>query len=126
MGKPYTPDERLEDFIALQCYKKLNDKQAVSEIQNKIAGNAVQQNLSFDENDFLTAWLLKKEGNKTEGDQIMNKLLVKNPLSKSIKWCNAVYTGDLEKAGIIQKKMADNDRFTFFLNLMFNDPRIME
>jgi len=126
VGKPYTPDERLEDFIALQCYKKLNDKQAVSEIQNKIAGNAVQQNLSFDENDFLTAWLLKKEGNKTEGDQIMNKLLVKNPLSKSIKWCNAVYTGDLEKAGIIQKKMADNDRFTFFLNLMFNDPRIME
>lgn len=126
VGKPYTPDERLEDFIALQCYKKLNDKHSAGEMQNKISGETVLQNLSFDENDFLTAWLLKEAGNKSEGDKVMNELLLKNPLSKSIQWCNAVYTGDLAKAGVIRKEMVDIDRFTFFLNLMFNNPRIMD
>jgi len=126
VGKPYTPDERLENFIALQCYKKLNDKQSASEMLNKITGEAVLQNLSFDENDFLTAWLLKESGNKSEGDQIMNELLVKNPLSKSIQWCSAVYTEDLAKAGFIQKELVDNDRFIFFLNQIFSDPHIME
>ncbi len=125
VGKPYQVDERLEDFVALQCYKKLNDKQSAGEMQNKIAGNAVLQNLSFDENDFLTAWLLKEDGNKSEGDQVMKELVAKNPLSQSVQWCNAVYTGDLAKAGIIQKKMVDSERFALFLNLMFSDPRIL-
>jgi len=126
VGKPYTPDERLEDFIALQCYHKLNDKQSAVEMENKITGNAVMQNLSFDENDFLTSWLLKDAGNTSEGDKIMKELLAKNPLSKSIQWCNAVYTGDLANAGNIQKEMGNSDRFTFFLNLMFSDRRILE
>ena len=93
---------------------------------NRISGKTVLQNLSFDENDFLTAWMLKEAGNTGEGDKIMNELLAKNPLSKSIQWCNAVYTGDLANAGIIQKEMGNSDRFTFFLNLMFSDPRILE
>ena len=126
VGKPYTPDERLEDFIALQCYQKLNDKQSTGEMQNKISGKTVLQNLSFDENDFLTAWLLKDAGNTSEGDKIMKELLAKNPLSKSIPWCFAVYNGDLAKAGVIQKEMVASDRFTFFLNLMFSDRRILE
>jgi len=126
VGKPYQVDERLEDFVALQCYKKLNDKQSASDMHKKIAGNAVLRNLSFDENDFLTAWLLKEGGNKSEGDNIMNELLVKNPLSQSVQWCNAVYSGDMGKAVIIQKKMVDSERFAFFLNLMFSDHRILE
>jgi len=126
VGKPYQVDERLEDFVALQCYKKLNDQRSAGELQNKIAGNPVLQNLSFDENDFLTAWLLKESGNTSEGDRIMTELLVKNPLSQSVQWCNAVYSGDLGKAVIIQKKMVDSERFAFFLNLMFSDPRILE
>ena len=125
-GKPYTPDERLEDFIALQCYGKIKDNKSAVSTLDKIIGKTVLQNLSLDENDFLTAWLLKETGNTSEGDKIMKELLAKNPLSKSIQWCNAVYAGDLSKAGIIQKEMLNSDHFTFFLNLMFNNPRILE
>jgi tetratricopeptide (TPR) repeat protein len=124
-GKPYNPDERFEDFIALQCYKKMKDNKSAVGTLDKIIGKTALQNLSFDENDFLTAWLLKDAGNTSEGDKIMKELLAKNPLSKSVQWCNAVYAGEPASAGFIRKEMANSDRFTYFLNLMFNDPRIL-
>jgi tetratricopeptide (TPR) repeat protein len=125
VGKPYSVDERLEDFFALLCYKKLNDRQSESEMENRIAGKAIQQKLSLDENDFLTAWLLKESGNKSEGDRVMNQLARKDSVSQNIRWCQAVYSGELESAGNIQKKIIDSERFAFFLNQIFNDPRII-
>jgi len=122
VGRPYEVDERLEDFISMRCFKKLNGNRSAADIQNKI----LKQNLSFDENDFLTAWLLKETGKKSEGDKIMNELLSKNPTSKNIQWCNAFYFGDLVKAEVIQKTIVDSDRFTFFMNRMLNDSRISE
>lgn len=121
VGKPYLVDERFEDFIALQCYKKLKDKGRIQEFQTKITEKAVQQNLSSDANDFLTAWLLKESGNKTDGDQIMKTLREKNPSSKSVHWCNAVYSGDFEQAKTIAKTGDKNDQSLHFLCRMFNE-----
>ncbi len=121
MGKPYLVDERLEDFIALQCYKKLKDNRSAGEMKNKITGKSGQKNLSFDTNDFLTAWVLKETGNKPEGDQVMNGLLTKSPSSKSVQWCNAVYSGDLELAKTIGKEVDGNDQTFLFLNRLFNE-----
>jgi len=108
VGKPYLVDERLENFIALQCYKKLKDNRSVKEMVNKITNKDGQANLSSDANDFLTAWLLKEEGKKPEGDRIMNGLIEENPSSKIIQWCNATYLGNIEQAKTFA--MQDEDR----------------
>lgn len=121
IGKPYQVDERLEDFIELQCYKKLNDNRSASEMQDKITGKTGHQNLSFDLNDFLTAWVLKENGNKPEGDQVMNGLLAENPFSKGVQWCNAIYSGELERAKAIAKEIDRNDQPFLFIERIFNE-----
>ena len=115
VGRPYIVDERMEDFIALQCYKKLNNKRSVKEFTDRIAGKDAVQNLSSDLNDFLSAWLLRENGNRREGDQIIKNLGEKNPDSKTIQWCNAVYAGDLAKAKTFSNTIDRNDQ----TNLMF-------
>jgi len=74
----------------------------------------------YSANDFLTAWLLKETGNKPEGDQLINKMLAQNPSSKSMEWCSAVYSGNLEQARLIEKDADQNDR-TFQIMRRIND-----
>jgi tetratricopeptide (TPR) repeat protein len=120
VGRPYEVDERIEDFIAMECYKKLKDKTSAEKMQHKITGEPVLQNSLFDANNFLTAWLLKETGSKPEGDQLINKMLSKNPSSKVIQWCDAVYSGKSEQAKAIEKDVDPNDR-TFQILCRIND-----
>jgi len=117
VGKPYEVDERLEDFMAMQCYVKLKDSRSAGKLRDKIA----EENLSGDVNDFLTAWILKEKGNKSEADRIMNGLLGKNPSSKVIQWCNAIFTSDHKQIEGIAKEIGDNDQTFLFLQRLFNE-----
>jgi hypothetical protein len=116
-------DERIEDFIAMECNKKLNDKTSAEKMKNRIIGESAQQDLLIDANDFLTAWLLKESGNKPAGDKLMNMMQTKNPSSKVVQWCNAVYSGNLEQAGMIEKEVELNDR-TFQIMRRINNELI--
>ncbi|PSL45573.1 uncharacterized protein DUF5107 [Chitinophaga niastensis] len=121
VGKPYQVDEQLEDFIAFQCFKKLKDNISARKMEDQIIGHTGQLNLSPYISDFLTAWLLKKAGKKTEGDQVMNKLLTHNPSSKIMLWCNAIYSGDLDRAKTLAKEVDVNDQTFLFLSRLFNE-----
>lgn len=121
VGKPYVVDERLENFITLQCYKKLKDNRSAREMANKITCKDGQTKLSSDANDFLTAWLLKEEGKKPDGDLIMNALLGKNPSSEIIQWCNATYSGNFEQAKTLAMKDDGNNPAFRMLIRTFNE-----
>lgn len=120
VGKPYQVDERLEDFIGLQCYKKLKDSKSAGKIQDQIIGQTEQVNILSGTSDFLTAWVLREAGNKSKADQIMNELIAKNPSSKPIQWCNAVYFNDLEQAKTIAKEIVGDDQNFLFLSRIFS------
>ena len=121
VGRPYIVDERMEDFIAMQCYKKLNDKQSANVCTDKITGKEALQNLSFDINDFLSAWLLRENGNKTEGDRIMNGLGEKVPVSRVIQWCNAVYAGNPEQAKSLSKAVESKDQTNLLMERIVDE-----
>ena len=121
VGKPYSVDERLENFISLQCFKKLNDNLSVGKMQKSIIGEAEPQYLSSDINDFLTAWLLKESGKKSEGDEIMKGLVEKNSSSKIIQWCNVIYSGDLARAKTTATEVDRNDQIFLFLERIFGE-----
>jgi tetratricopeptide (TPR) repeat protein len=120
IGKPYRVDDMLENFIAFQCFLKLNDRLSAEKLQNKMISETGRQDLSPDENDFLIAWLLNKSGNKLEGDRIMNGLIAKYPSSKSIQWCIAIYAGDLEKAKTIANGFSSNDQISSFISMLYD------
>lgn len=121
VGKSSQIDGRLEDFIALQCYRKLKDNRSVNEMQEKIIGRHEDPNSSSSPNGLITAWLLRETGHKSEGDQIMNRMISKNPQNKNVQWCNAVYSGDMERAKIIASEAASNDQVILFLVRMFKE-----
>jgi len=118
VGRPYIVDERLEDFISLQCYKKLGDLNSSKLAQERIIDIREKDSLSYELNDFLSAWVLKKKGNKLKGDQFMRNLIKKNPSSVANRWCMAVYQGNNAKAGrIALEGNKDNREFYFIQKL---------
>ncbi len=121
VGKPYDVDERMEDFIAMQCYQKLKDKKMADQTREKISGKKALQNLSSGANDFLTAWLLKDAGDKTEGDRIMKELSDKNPDAKNIQWSVAVYTSSLERAKTLSKELGKKDEQTLLMERVIDE-----
>jgi tetratricopeptide (TPR) repeat protein len=126
VGKPYLVDERLQDYMALQCLKKLKDTKAVVKMQDKITGDARQQNLSYDAVDLLTALVLKDMGNNSKADEIIKEMLNKSPLSKLILWCNAIYSENPEQAENIAREVDSSDRTFIFLSNLFNGSGIFK
>ncbi len=124
VGRPYEVDERMEDFISLQIYKKLNDKKSIQIMQQKLAAQSADQEKQVDISDFLTAWVLKNMGNVAEGDQIMNNLQAKLQDSDAVKWCAAIYQGNQEKAKQMATIIKPDDRIIDFLIRIFNEPGI--
>jgi len=55
----------------------------------------------------------------------MNMMQSKNPSSKVVQWCNAVYSGNLEQASIIEKEVEPNDR-TFQILRRINDEILIQ
>lgn len=121
VGKPYIVDERLENFIALQCFKKLKDKSSAKEMQQRIIEFKGRQPLSYSSNDLFTALLLREVGKKTEGDRLMEELLKNNPSSKVAEWCQAIYNGNLDKANARAQEIHESDQNFRFMKIIFNE-----
>ncbi len=122
VGKPYLVDERLENFIMLQCYKKLQDNKSVSRMQQKILSSSEPANLTSDQNDFISAWVLRETGNESSADRIMKELLEKNSLSNIIKWCSLIYSNDLYGSKKLEKEIDTRASVIQFLIRLFNEP----
>ena len=99
VGRPYVVDERLEDFIALQCYKKLGNVNSFKLMQQHIMNFKAEDNLPSGINDFLCALVLKETGDKKHGDLLIKELEKSNLLPEVIRWCQAVYAGNKKEAG---------------------------
>jgi tetratricopeptide (TPR) repeat protein len=119
VGKPYITDERLEDFIELQCYKKLNDQKSVQRMQDRICDKTGLEENSSDLNDFLTAWVLKETNRKPEGDTLMKELLGENLSDSTIQWCQAIYSHQPDKAKSIITKADRGNRSFWFIYKLF-------
>ena len=119
VGKPYHADERFEDFIAFQCYTKLKDSTSAEKMKDKIIHQTDLTELPSDTNDFLSAWIWKEAGDKLQADRIMSALLEKHPLSKPVQWCQAVFSGNFERAKAIAGEVDSNDQSFLFLKRIF-------
>jgi tetratricopeptide (TPR) repeat protein len=99
VGRPYIVDERKEDYLALTCFKALNNKAKSVETAQKITGFNVEPLEPEKENDLITALVLKQNGNISEADQIMKTLASNFSEQKQLlQWMNAVYAGNLNEA----------------------------
>lgn len=119
VGRPYVVDERLEDFIALQCHQKMGNTGSSNQIQQRIMGFNEKENFSPGLNDFLSALVYKQTGNENKGDLRIKELEKSNLSPEIIRWCLAVYAGNKKKADeIFSEIISGNKEFTFLRELI--------
>ncbi len=104
VGKPYQADidERLEDWLAYECYSRLGKtSEAQQALQNIIAFIPRRENTV---SNFLpaatlvTAWALEKTNKKEQAVQLLNEWLKKDPANKTAAWSNQVFENHLQAA----------------------------
>jgi Tfp pilus assembly protein PilF len=120
-GSPYDPDNRLQDFIAAYCQKKLGNQKEAESYDQKIS----DYSLSFDNwssgrnalNNYISVLVLNQKGKqqelkklvtewKNEQDSIRNWSITQNAGGRNYQWVLAKYNNDSESAKLIEKELA--------------------
>ncbi|MEP6951623.1 MAG: DUF5107 domain-containing protein [Ginsengibacter sp.] len=103
-GKPYDSDidERLEDWLAYQCFIKLNDEKAAQQMLNKILSFPYVDNngnISSAANNVITAWAMQKTGKEEQAEKFLQDWNKKAPTNTIAQWALNVYKGKHSYAG---------------------------
>lgn len=120
VGRPYIVDERLEDYFALNCFKALNDKVKSAEMTQGIISFKGEPQNPASEGDFITALVLKQNGNTQEADQIMKLVASKFAEQKQVvEWMNAVYLANMDEAKKAAPQVKNESRTVSLLMKLF-------
>ena len=120
-GIPYDPDNRLQDFIAAYCLKKLGNQKEAENYYQKIE----DYSLSFDNwtggrnplNNYISVLVLGKQGKqqelkhllskwKTEQDSLRNWSIMPNASGPAYQWVLAKYSNENGSAEMLEKELA--------------------
>ncbi|MBL7110790.1 MAG: DUF5107 domain-containing protein [Bacteroidales bacterium] len=114
-GKPYDPDERIEDFLQSLCYKLTKDEKKEIAMKQSVADNTLAS-VDYDafigsrknSSTLLGAIAIRDLGQQEKADRLMKDWLKGNENDKIAQWAMAVYNDDLGKAS----KLAENMKTT--------------
>jgi len=111
-GKPYDPDERIEDFLQALCYKQLDNREKEMILKQQVADNTLTSGdvdaftgSGLNSSTLLGAFALKDLGQHEKADRIMDEWLKVNEKDKIAQWANAVFKNDLNTADRIAENM---------------------
>lgn len=105
VGKPYDVDERLPDFISSLCYKAMGNKKKAAELDNAVISFTGSKNYNpAGSADFLSAWLLRKNGQEAKAEGLVATLKKQAPAEKNTRWVEAMYNGDKNLAAKISNE----------------------
>jgi hypothetical protein len=133
-GKPYKPDNRVQDYLAALCYEKMG--------KNKLAEPCIDRILSYSSaevsqdqdpvNLFITSQVLKAKGKeeendrmmekwKTEQDSLFNWKISAGSSSPKAQWLISKYQGDNETASKMEKEISSSpaeNRFRLYMKIL--------
>lgn len=135
-GKPYEPDNRLQDYLSAFCYERLGNMKPAESLNANIMSYS-QREVSQDQeplNLFITMQVMNDNGRKEEADRMMAKWKTEqdslynwkiSPGSSSPKaqWVISRYLGDNETASKLEKDLASSfqeNRFRLFIRIINN------
>lgn len=105
VGKPYDVDERLPDFLESLCYQSQGNKKKAATLGNAIVSFTKTKNyIPAGSTDFLSAWLLRKNGEEAKATELVGALKKHSPGAQNTRWVEAMYAGDKNQAALIGKE----------------------
>lgn len=99
VGKPYESDldERLENWLAFECYTKLGDKIFAQQMLNQILSFKPKKtayiNTFSSVNNLVTAWAMQQTGKEEEAEAFLQNWSEKEPHNSLITWVINVFKG---------------------------------
>ena len=99
VGKPYDSDidERLEDWLAFECYTKQGDKAAAKEKLDRILSFKPQKtayiNTFSSANNLVSAWALQQSGKPKDAEAYLNEWLKMEPGNPLVNWAIKTFKG---------------------------------
>jgi predicted Zn-dependent protease len=93
-GKPYPTDvdERLEDWLACQCYLKRNSSPEAEQMLSRIIAFS-SRNSGGSVGEVVHALALKQSGHSSEAEQLLNDWLKDDPSNELAKWGKELLSG---------------------------------
>jgi hypothetical protein len=129
-GKPYEPDNRLQDYISAFCYKRLGQKKLADNYNDRIISYSLKNFRAGDPTGiYISDIVLDEAGRhnevtiamekwKTEQDSLSNWKISPGSSSPKAQWVLSKFRGEEGKAQLLEKEIAANTaeaRFRLFL-----------
>ncbi|MDH4219438.1 MAG: hypothetical protein OEW23_11745, partial [Candidatus Aminicenantes bacterium] len=84
-GRPYEPDQRMQDYLLAVCYERLREKDRAEEIRKAI-NDFTQEHLTEDLlNHYFGGLVLLESGQRREGRALMRKAKLPEELQRKIR-----------------------------------------
>jgi hypothetical protein len=133
-GKPYEPDNRIQDYLSAFCNEKLGNKkladQSIERIMSYSGAEVSQEQEPL--NLFITSQVLKEKGKKeengrmmakwkTEQDSLYNWKISAGSSSPKAQWLISNYQGDNETASKLEKEISSSpteNRFRLYMRIL--------
>jgi Tfp pilus assembly protein PilF len=98
-GRPYDPDERLEDFLGARCRHARGDEQGARQAYQRIADWTGQQHPGFGCMSLISALALRELGRSGEAAALLSRWHDHAPDDATYQpWAQAVFSGDPDGA----------------------------
>ena len=92
VGRPYTPDERVEDFVVAHCLEALGREEEATACWLRIVFYSDSVATARDSRSLLTALALRALGRADEGASLLKAWRLHAPESAAAQWAEAFYT----------------------------------
>ena len=109
-GKPYNPDERLENFIIAYCCEKLGRNSDAKTYDRKLTDYRVEDHQRENVLLYLQIVALKRHGRHEEAKSLIKNAAKEDPDNLDVDWVRAIENG--ENAQAIAKEIMEPDTQT--------------
>lgn len=97
-GKPYTVDERIEDFLEAKCWLKMEERGKSEELYKNIIEFTEGKASSFSSVDYLYLIILQNNGLHEQIQKYLDKWEQNQPIDNTFKWCQAMLKNNYDQA----------------------------
>ncbi len=112
VGKPYEPDNRIQDYLSAYCMTKLNRKKEAATMQNAVIDFTIK-NFSGSSLNNLPALLVYKERGESDAAKILLEKISASAGSRSPiqHWVTAVYENDTNTSKLLENQLEKDNYF---------------
>ncbi len=102
VGRPYTVDERIEDFLEAKLFLNLNDKEKAFDLYTDIIVFTEDRQRRYSSTDFLYLIVLKRLGRNEQAENFLEQWQQNSPDDPVLRWTRAMITNDRVNAQIVE------------------------